>query len=292
MKLLFFEGFAKPEEERSPGARKLLGSIKYLNGGLFLPHRVEQNHPETRVPDKAFENILRAIQRYSWNLNDTPGGEDNEINPDVLGYIFEKYINQKAFGAYYTRPKSPNTSVASTIHKLILNAVNTPEVARAHSIKGLKSRDYHTIAEMLLDLDGALCRELLFEVLPNLTLLDPACGSAAFLVAAMKVLINVYAAVIGKIKFLNHRDLTTWLEQTEREHTTFLYFIKKQIITDNLYGVDIMEEATEIARLRLFLALVASANDCRPARAAAEYRFQHPPGKFADRLDARKRPGV
>ena len=39
-------------------------------------------------------------------------------------------------------------------------------------------------------------------MLPNLSLLDPACGSGAFLVAAMKTLINVYAAVIGKIKFL------------------------------------------------------------------------------------------
>jgi hypothetical protein len=112
-----------------------------------------------------------------------------------------------------------------------------------------------------MDLDAPLCRELLFKVLPNLSLLDPACGSGAFLVAAMKTLINVYAAVIGKIKFLGQRNLTEWLAKTEREHKSLNYFIKKRIITDNLYGVDIMEEATEIARLRLFLALVASASD-------------------------------
>jgi hypothetical protein len=58
-----------------------------------------------QVPDRAFENILKLFASYSWNLNDTPGGADNEINPDVLGYIFEKYINQRAFGAYYTRPE-------------------------------------------------------------------------------------------------------------------------------------------------------------------------------------------
>lgn len=278
LKLLFFEGFAKPEEERSPEARKLLGSIKYLNGGLFLPHRVEQSYSEIRVPDKAFENILALFQRYSWNLNDTPGGQDNEISPDVLGYIFEKYINQKAFGAYYTRTEITEYLCGQTIHKLILNAVNTPEVAKAHSVKGLKTRDYHTIAEMLLDLDGALCRELLFDVLPNLTLLDPACGSGAFLVAAMKVLINVYAAVIGKIKFLNQRELTTWLEKTEREHRSLSYFIKKRIITDNLYGVDIMEEATEIARLRLFLALVASANDVNQLEPLPNIDFNILPG--------------
>jgi hypothetical protein len=112
-----------------------------------------------------------------------------------------------------------------------------------------------------MDLDAALCRELLFDVLPNLSLLDPACGSGAFLVAAMKTLINIYAAVVGKIKFLGQKNLTDWLAKAEREHKSLNYFIKKRIITDNLYGVDIMEEATEIARLRLFLALVASATD-------------------------------
>ena len=75
----------------------------------------------------------------------------------------------------------------------------------------------------------------------------------------MKTLINIYAAVIGKIKFLGDRSLAHWLAGIERDHPSIGYFIKKTIITDNLYGVDLMEEATEIAKLRLFLALVASA---------------------------------
>ena len=75
----------------------------------------------------------------------------------------------------------------------------------------------------------------------------------------MKTLINVYAAVIGRIEFLNDRNLSDWLAQVERDHPSVSYFIKKPIITDNLFGVDIMEEATEIAKLRLFLALVAAA---------------------------------
>ena len=94
---------------------------------------------------------------------------------------------------------------------------------------------------------------------PGLSLLDPACGSGAFLVAAMKTLINVYSAVIGRIKFLHDKGLIGWLAGIEKGHPSVGYFIKKRIITDNLFGVDIMEEATEIARLRLFLALVSSA---------------------------------
>jgi hypothetical protein len=259
LKLLFFEGFAKPEQERSAEARQQLGSIRYLNGGLFLPHKIEEENPKLDVPDKAFENLFALFARYSWNLNDTPGGEDNEINPDVLGYIFEKYINQKAFGAYYTRPEITEYLCEATIYRLVLNAVNTPDTIQAHHLPGVKVYRYQNIPDLIMDLDAPLCRQLLHDVLPGLSLLDPACGSGAFLVAAMKTLINLYAAVIGKIKFLQDRNLSAWLAQAEREHKSLSYFIKKRIITDNLYGVDIMEEATEIARLRLFLALVASA---------------------------------
>ena len=59
--------------------------------------------------------------------------------------------------------------------------------------------------ELLLSLDATLCRRLLHDVLPGLSLLDPACGSGAFLVAAMKTLINLYSAIIGKIEFLHDR---------------------------------------------------------------------------------------
>ena len=250
---LFFEGFAKPEDRRAPEARRLLGNIRYLNGGLFLPHKVEQTCPDLDVPDEAFENLFALFQRYSWNLNDTPGERDDEIRPDVLGYIFEKYINQKAFGAYYTRTEITEYLCEQTIHRLILDAVNTP------GIPGLTpARRCESVADLLMNLDAALCRRLLLEVLPHLSLLDPACGSGAFLVAALRTLINVYSAVIGKIKFLADRTLSAWLAQRERAHRSLAYFIKKTIITENLYGVDLMEEATEIARLRLFLALVAS----------------------------------
>lgn len=248
---LFFEGFAKPEKK--PEVRALIGEVKYLNGGLFLEHRIELDWKRINIADKAFDNLFALFGRYSWNLNDTPGGEDNELNPDVLGYIFEKYINQKAFGAYYTRPEITEYLCERTIHKLILDRVNKPAIPGA-----LPARQFESIAEMLMNLDGQLCGELINDVLPDLRLLDPACGSGAFLVSAMKTLIGVYSAVIGRIKFLSNANLTRWLKQIEREHDP-AYFIKKKIITDNLFGVDIMEEAVEIAKLRLFLALVASA---------------------------------
>jgi len=255
LKVLFFEGFAKPEKKRTPESNKLLGKIKYLNGGLFLLHPVEQRWPGITLPDEAFENLFGLFERYSWNLNDTPGGQDNEINPDVLGYIFEKYINQKAFGAYYTRPEITQYLCERTIHRLILDRVNSPGIPGV-----LPARRFDNVGDLLIALDAPLCKELLHDVLPNLRLLDPACGSAAFLVAAMKTLINIYAAVVGKIEFLNDRNLKQWLADIKRDHPSINYFIKKTIITENLFGVDIMEEAVEIAKLRLFLTLVAAAS--------------------------------
>lgn len=285
LKKLFFEGFAKEEKHRSAETNKLIGKVKYLNGGLFLQHKIEKRYNgKIKISDVAFENLLKLFKDYSWNLNDTPGGQDNELNPDVLGYIFEKYINQKAFGAYYTRTEITEYLCEQTVYKLILDAINGPDTA-AHDetiekIKGSsaylskatplsaknkaegKRKHYERIEDLLIDLDADICRKLVVSdnaVLPNLSLLDPACGSGAFLVAAMKTLINVYAAILGKIKFLGDKKLKTWLDDIEANHPSVNYYIKKQIITNNLYGVDIMEEASEIAKLRLFLALVASA---------------------------------
>ena len=250
---LFFEGFAKPAEHRSSEARNLLGTIPYLNGGLFLEHVVERDNPDIEVPNEAFSNLLGLFSRYSWNLNDLPGADDNEINPDVLGYIFEKYINQKAFGAYYTRPEITEYLCEQTVNRLVLEAVNHPDAPGRGG-----RRAFETIADLLLSLDAPLCRLLLENTLPNLSLLDPACGSGAFLVAALKTLTDIYGAIIGRIEVLSDRALHDWLADVRRQHPSLSYYIKKQIITRNLYGVDIMAEATDIARLRLFLTLVAS----------------------------------
>lgn len=256
---LFFEGFAKAEEDRTDKAKGLVGVVPYLNGGLFLKHGIELRWPDIRIADRAFDNLFRLFESYSWNLDDTPGGKADEINPDVLGYIFEKYINQKAFGAYYTRTEITQYLCEQTIYKLILDRVNgNPGAKGSHVAKC--SRRFDSMSDLLLSLEDAICRFLLDDVLPQLKLLDPACGSGAFLVAAMKTLINVYSAIIGKIEFSGDQDLKQRLDKLRKEHHGSLnYYIKREIITNNLFGVDLMEDATEIAKLRLFLALVASA---------------------------------
>lgn len=254
LQALFFDSFAKPEP-REQSVIDLVGNVKYLNGGLFLRHRIELEY-DIYIVDEAFEQVLDLFARYSWNLDDTPAGKDDEINPDVLGYIFEKYINQKAFGAYYTKPQITEYLCDRTIHKLIVDRVND-------ACRDAKFRvsTFEDINQLLIKLDANVCRLLIEDILPNLSILDPACGSGAFLVAAMKTLIQVYSAVIGSIKLTGDAKLKKKLLEIEKSHQSLPYYIKKCIVTDNLYGVDIMEEATEIAKLRLFLSLVSSAHD-------------------------------
>jgi len=278
---LFFQAFAKPEADRSPEARALTGQIPYLNGGLFLHHKLEQDADRKprvgttlRVADAAFEGVFNLFASFSWHLDDTPAGNADEINPDVLGYIFEKYINQKAFGAYYTRPEITGYLAERSIHQLILERIHQPALPEL----GLKEVKFDSVPDLLAKMDPRTALKLVNEVLPSITILDPAVGSGAFLVAALKCLINVYYAVVGRAEMGASQALTQWLERIRQDHPSVGYYIKRRIVTDNLHGVDIMEEACEIAKLRLFLAMVASVREVQHLEPLPNIDFNILPG--------------
>lgn len=267
--------------DRSAEAKRLTGTIPYLNGGLFLHHRLELDEAKQSrvgttltVADAAFEGIFKLFASFSWHLDDTPNGDSNEINPDVLGYIFEKYINQKAFGAYYTRPEITGYLAERSIHQLILERIYSPAVPELH----LKEVKFDTVPDLLAGMDPFTAMRLVNDVLPSITVLDPAVGSGAFLVAALKTLINVYYAVVGRAELGASRELQQWLRAIQGDHPSVGYYIKRKIVTDNLYGVDIMEEACEIAKLRLFLAMVASVRNVADLEPLPNIDFNILPG--------------
>ena len=103
LRRLFHEGLGQPEADRDPDLIALVGRVPYLNGGLFDVHDLERDNPNINIPDEAFKRIFDFFDAYQWHLDDRPLRDDSEINPDVLGYIFEKYVNQKQMGAYYTK---------------------------------------------------------------------------------------------------------------------------------------------------------------------------------------------
>lgn len=255
LRLLFFEGFTKPRETWNEEARSLLGRIQYLNGELFSMHSIEQKWPDISIPDRAFTKLLELFSRYHWNLKDTPSGMENELRPHVLGSIFEKYINQKSFGAYYTPSEITEYLCERTIHEYILQKMNTYEV---HTPAGESTCHRLTnLGDLLLNLDASQCRKLL-GLLPTIHILDPACGSGAFLVSALYTLVDIYSILISRIETLHDSYLTDWLTRLRSQRAGMNYSIRKRIIAENIFGVDLMEEAIEIAKLRLSLALISS----------------------------------
>ena len=369
---LFHEGLGQPEAQRAPELAALLGRVPFLNGGLFDVHDLERDNPGISIPDAAFERVFDFFDGYRWHLDERPHREDNEINPDVLGYIFEKYVNQKQMGAYYTKEDitgyiSRNTVIpflfdaakkecpvafvpdggvwrllqddpdqyifpavghgvtwnASDIQNpirldvpLLLpaeieigihdlskrGAWNSPapdeyalptetwrevvarrqryaevhaklaagEVREINDLITLNLNIERLAGDVIAQSEGPELLHAFWRALRDISVLDPTCGSGAFLFAALNVLEPLYTACLeGMRGFLEDLErserprspnaLSHFREVLERveKHPSERYFILKSIVLGNLYGVDIMEEAVEICKLRLFLKLVA-----------------------------------
>lgn len=354
---LFHEGLGG--KARNSELDKLLGRIPYLNGGLFEMHPVEERCSNIKIPDEAFEQIFAYFDRYQWHLDERPLRKDDEINPDVLGYIFEKYINQKQMGAYYTKEDITEYISKSTIIPFLLDAAKAkckvafenpggptvwdhlrddpdryiyaavkhgaehvlpPEIAagindvavRAHwnrtapaefglptefwrEVVGRRTRyaevraklaagEVHEINDLItLNLDvrqfaqdvierceGPDLLRAFWKAIEGVTVLDPTCGSGAFLFAALNVLEPLYETCLDRMEAFvadlersgegnapkKFEDFKTTLAKVSA-HPNARYFALKSIILNNLFGVDIMEEAVEICKLRLFLKLAA-----------------------------------
>lgn len=119
---LFHEGLGSPPDHRSyedSDIETIIGTVPYVNGGIFEPHDLENTY-DIQIKDVAFEKLFDFFDAWRWHLDENPTGASNEINPDILGFIFEQYINfteagQKEKGAYYTKPDVTGYMAASTI---------------------------------------------------------------------------------------------------------------------------------------------------------------------------------
>jgi len=361
---LFHDGLSK--HEHSQELEALLGKVPYLNGGLFDVHMLERDYPEMNIPDEAFQKLFDFFDDYDWHLDDRPLRNDKEINPDILGYIFEKYINQKQMGAYYTKEDiteyiskntiipyifeaaeqkcmiafKPDGPVWSLLHenpdRYIYEAVkrgcdlSLPSEVAAGVEDVAQRGEWNTSASEAYALPTEIWREVVarrrrynevrmklaggeitsindlitynqdirqfaqdaitycegtdllrafYDSIASVTVLDPTCGSGAFLFAALNILETLYEACLDRMQIMveereqldaalpankrhQHPALDHFrkiLREVER-HPSRTYFIYKSIIINNLFGVDIMEEATEICKLRLFLKLVSQVN--------------------------------
>lgn len=349
---LFHEGLGEPHHE--PELEVLIGKVPYLNGGIFQLHEVEQQYPDIQISDDAFTRIFNFFDQYQWQLDDRPLRDDREINPDVLGYIFEKYINQKQMGAYYTKEDiteyisknsilpflfdeaqkecaiaftgensvwqlaqaDPDRYIYAAVRKgaelplpdeIVVGvddvsqrgAWNTPTpdeyalpteiwretVARRQRYEEIwlklaegeitSINDFITYnldiqqfaQDVIENSEGPELLRAFWKAMSQVSVLDPTCGSGAFLFAALNILQPLYEACLARMEAFvdelgpddypqKYSDFKRVLAQVA-QHPNQTYYVLKSIVVNNLYGVDIMPEAVEIARLRLFLKLVA-----------------------------------
>src|SRR5579864_2029518 len=121
--ILFHEGLSK--QTHPPERTALLGNVPFLNIDLFKKHEIERDNFSStiEIPDEAFERVFSFFNTYCWKLDNHPPRNNNEINPDILGYIFEKHINQKQMGAYYTQRNITEYIVTTTIIPFLVDIV-------------------------------------------------------------------------------------------------------------------------------------------------------------------------
>lgn len=353
---LFHDGLNSPRH--SDEFENVYGRIPYLNGGMFEEHQLEREYKDIDICDDAFVGLFNFFDKWRWHLDTRITASGKDINPDVLGYIFEQYINDRAqMGAYYTKediteyigkncilpflmdkvaetsPEAfkPDGYVWRTLResgdRYIYDAVKkgytadwqsripeniaigvdttqpgllerrkdwntkTPEafalpteiwretVERLQRCEDVLAKikkgeithinDFITynldirsfVYDLLHNTDDRLFVLHFYKALQCVTILDPTCGSGAFLFAAMNILEPLYEVCIERMQEFNAQN-PNWFkpeleEISHKYRSNIQYFIYKSIILRNLYGVDIMVEATEIAKLRLFLKMMA-----------------------------------
>ncbi len=349
---LFHDGLNEPLHENE--FIEKYGRIPYLNGGMFSIHELEEQYKNIDIKDEAFESLFAFFDQWHWHLDDRLTASGRDINPDVLGYIFEQYINDRAqMGAYYTKEDITEYIGRNTIVPYLMDATKkmdekpfktngavwnflkesgdtyiydavkkgsgleipeeiaigidttkpnllerrsrwnekTPEeialpteiwretIERLQRYNNIKTKiengeiheinDFITynldirqfVQDLLAQTDDHLFVLHFYHALQKVTILDPTCGSGAFLFAALNILEPLYETCISRMQDWQAQNPNLFKDELEelnvKYRSNIRYFIYKSIILRNLYGVDIMVEATEIAKLRLFLKMVA-----------------------------------
>lgn len=219
--------------------------IPFLNGGLF---EAEYNWKDSLIclDNKIFQEIFDVFDRYNFTVEEE-GPDDKEIavDPEMLGKVFENLLPEnlrKGKGTYYT----PREIVyymcrESLVNYLVSNHSNITEkeirgyIFYSESFENFKTQKGQSfVSGQWKELD---------DLLKNIKICDPACGSGAFLVGMLNLIVRL------RLYFQTTPDFHLIPLKNE-------YELKKETIQNCIYGVDIDPGAIEIAKLRLWLSLV------------------------------------
>ena len=221
---LFFGTLNTPVRKRAPRSRAL-GQIPFLNGGLFARSPAEKRVGDLVMRDEDFGDLFdQLLVRYRFtSREETAGWHETAIDPEILGRAFESLMastDRRMTGAFYT-PLLVVTRVADTAFDELLVRRGAPDRMVERLGSGTRLDDSE--------------RSALGTALGDLRILDPACGSGAFLVHAMERLVQLHLAA---------------------GDTRSLSAIRRHVLSASIFGVDVNPTAVWLCELRLWLSLV------------------------------------
>ena len=228
---LFFGALNRRPEARSASARAL-GPLPYLNGGLFEMHATERRAPDLDLGDTevgaCFDHLL---ERYRFSGRESGDGGGHGVDPEILGRVFEGLMDageRSGTGSFYT----PAPVVARVVREAVATYL-TVSCTRSE-------------ARAIVDGGGAALPESTRyrarTALQRVRVLDPACGSGAFLLGALQRLTVCLAPLTG---------------QPVGE-------VRREVVARSLHGVDLLDDAALLCSLRLWLALATDDDEVRP----------------------------
>ena len=200
--------------------------IPYLNGGLFERDILDKN--PSHFPASYFDGLLTMLSQYNFTIDENdPNDAEVGIDPEMLGRIFENLLeDNKDKGAFYT----PKEIVHYMCRESLITYLQTDQ--RADDKERIRQFVITHDAELLGDLKADIDKKLI-----DVKICDPAIGSGAFPMGLLRELFFCRSAIEPNI--------------VENAAT-----IKRHIIQNNIYGVDIERGAVDIARLRFWLSLI------------------------------------
>lgn len=228
-------------------SKRLIGEVPYLNGGLFdEDHRFA--NPNIAIPGHVFEGLLGKdglFYRYNFTVEEsTPLDVQVAVDPEILGKIFEQLtISTKRHdtGSYYT----PREIVQFMCREALVGYLGGKGISEEKARKLVYDHDDSDLTNQ----EG----DLAFEALKQIKVVDPACGSGAYLLGMLQELYALFEKLRREGREFSPKD------KAKEAHKRKLW-----IIENNLYGVDIQQFATNTAMLRLWLTLLVEDTDAQP----------------------------
>jgi hypothetical protein len=204
--------------------------VPYLNGGLF--ERETADETEFPLPAKYMQSLLDFFASYNFTIDENdPDDAEVGVDPEMLGRIFENLLeDNKDKGAFYT----PKEIVSYMCRESLIAYLQTDiedEATKEAIRQFVTTHDVNALGQ------NQKFRQQVDEALKNVKICDPAIGSGAFPMGLLKELFQCRTALEG-------------ISQHQAAE------IKKHIIQQNIYGVDIERGAVDIARLRFWLSLI------------------------------------